>query len=164
MIRITYLRQCGFQYFVEGFYGAICLWMIWGTFLMLHLQFFCLCFYCAVEKVTTLVTHQYPRASKPCHNVFKYELCCCRSGAIHNWWGLRPPCQIVSCGDYVPCTHSLPWWVYGTHKFYSPFIKRLQSYLWYKRHFIPLWWIPNMVKDVAVLRIIYSIIMQSRPP
>ena len=131
---------------------------------MLYMKVLCQCTDCVIDEVTLLVTHQYPFSSKQSDNVFKLEPHYCCSGAIYNRCSLHPSCQIVyHCND-VPCTISLPMWVYWSHKFHKPFIKWLQCHLRYQRHLIPPLRFPSSLTEVTIAHIVYHITIESGPP
>jgi hypothetical protein len=61
----------------------------------------CQCCDCVVDKVTTLITGQTSRTSKPSDDVLedKSSTCICR--IVLNYLCFIPSCEVINCGNDV---------------------------------------------------------------
>ena len=75
--------------------------MVGTTLMMLDQELCCKIFYCTTDKMTTLITSQDPRTSKPSDNVFKDKPGSDINRTILNNCFLIPSCQVISCSDNV---------------------------------------------------------------
>jgi hypothetical protein len=70
--------------------------------MMLDQEIYYKIFYCTNDKMSSLITGQTPRKSKPSDNILKNEPSTSIGRTILKICFLNPMCKVVSCGNNIP--------------------------------------------------------------
>lgn len=103
---------------------------------MSYLELFYESFGGFIEKMCAMVTDQNLWATKPCHNVFKYESCSGIDSEIPYRFVFSPSGDIIHCYDDVVHATALSKGIDRKDKINIPFFKILKGHLGMQGHFI----------------------------